>query len=199
MHLLTGWKKCCLGNSVLLEVWSCCCQATTLNRAITTKYFGMERNLGFPSMATSNYSANCCPVIDLSLSNPFSFVRWRLWRSDISVGAESSPCFPDNLLYTQYVAPSPCRQAAEHSNQLNPYLRKPPCSWRIQISCTQRSIWNTFLCFSVCNRQKHKRLCGRSHLGWTWFYGSPSNQGAGREVSLLFSLPPEPYLYLAGL
>lgn len=131
-------------------------------------------------MAASNYLGNCWAVIDLSRNDPFSFVWWRLWKSDISSGAESSPCFPDNLLYTQHVAPSPCRQAAEHKSRLNPYLGKFHVQ-RIQISCTQRFIWNIFLHFSVCNRQKHKRLCGPIHLGWTCFHGSPSNSGVSRE------------------
>lgn len=178
MHLLTRLDKMFSGQSWSLRSLTSYCQATTLNRAITAKYFGMERNLGIPSVATSNYwgnSGNCWAVIDLSLNDPFSFVWWRLWKSGISFGTESSPCFPDNLLYTQHVAPSPCRQAAEDNSWLNPYLGKLPHPWRIQISCTQRFIWNSFLHFSVCNRQKHKRLCGPSHLGWTCFCGSPSN------------------------
>lgn len=148
-------EKMLSGQSWSLRSLTWCCQTTTLNRVRTTTYFGMERNLGFPSETTSNYSGNCWAVIDLSLNDPFSFLWWRLSKSHISFGTESSPCFPDHLLYTQHVAPSLSRQAAEHSSRWNPYLGKLPCSWRIQISCTQRFIWNTFLRFCVCNRQKH--------------------------------------------
>lgn len=73
-------EKMLSGQSRSLRNPTWCCQATTLNRAITTKYFGKARNPGFPSAATSNYSDNCCAVIDLSRSDPFSFIWWR--RSD---------------------------------------------------------------------------------------------------------------------
>lgn len=105
-------QKMLSGQSWSLRSPTWCCQAnTTLNRAITTKYFGMERNLGFPSAATSNYSGNCWAVIDLPLNDPFFFVWWGLKVWDL-FGAESSPSFPD-LLHIQRVAPSPCRQAQQ--------------------------------------------------------------------------------------
>lgn len=145
-------EKMLSGQSSSLRSPTWCCQAnTTLNRAITTKYFGMERNLVFPSVATSNCSGNCWAVIDLSLNDPFFFVWWRLWKVWLFLLGQNPVPACIILIWENFHAHGEPR------------------------SLLPRNSFETHFCVSVCNRLKHKRFCGPSHLGWTCFYGSPSN------------------------